>query len=110
MSWRYHGRAIVNPDRPSAFGVCDRCARWYNLDELMWQYDWRGPRLENLRILVCSPCNDTPQEQLRPIVLPPDPLPRVNPRPEPFTSDDAGTISAAGGAVPPNFGPPILSD
>lgn len=110
MSWRFNGRAIVSPDSPSAFAICDRCGFTYNLDALSWQYEWRGPRLQNLRLQVCQRCLDIPQDQFRPKVLPPDPLPRVNPRPEPYASDDAGTISAAAGSVPPNFGPPILSD
>ncbi len=106
MSWRFHGRATVNPQSPSAFGVCDRCGCWYNLDTLAWQFEWRGPRLMNLRILVCPPCKDVPQEQLRPIVIPPDPVPRANPRPEDFAQDNIG-ISAAQASQPPNFTPPI---
>jgi hypothetical protein len=53
---------------------------------LRWQFDWRGERLQNLRILVCdSGCYDEPQEQLRARILSPDPLPIFNARPQPFT-------------------------
>lgn len=38
--------------------------------------------LQNLRILVCRTCLDRPQIQLKTIILPPDPLPVLNPRPE----------------------------
>ena len=34
----------------------------------------------NLRQLVCRRCNDIPQTQLRAVVLPPDPMPVMNPR------------------------------
>lgn len=102
MSWRPHGRATVNPSAPSAFGVCDRCAFLYNLSDLSWQWDWRGPRLANLRILVCTPCYDRAQEQLRPVILPPDPVSRANPRPEPFAQDNQG-ISAVQASKPPNL-------
>lgn len=47
------------------------------------QYDYRGERLQNLKILVCdSGCYDTPQEQLRSRILGPDPLPINIPSPE----------------------------
>lgn len=42
----------------------------------------------SLQILVCRECLDIPQSQLRPIVLPPDPVPIFNPRPEAYTQDD----------------------
>lgn len=60
----------------------------YNHDRLQWQFQWQGPKLTNIRILVCEYCLDTPQEQLRTIILPPDPVPIQNPRPENYTSDD----------------------
>ena len=74
------GQAITNPDSPRAFGVCDRCGRWFNHHKLNWQFDYRGRSLANLRILVCSDCNDTPQNQLRPRIIPPDPMPIMNAR------------------------------
>ena len=97
MAWRFHGHARVNPSAPSAFGVCARCQFLYNLDDLIFQYDWRGPRLQNLYFRVCKPCCDKPQEQLRPIILPPDPVPRYFPQVENYAAEDAG----GGAYVPP---------
>jgi hypothetical protein len=51
--------------------------------------DWAGVQLINKRILVCPKCLDKPQQQLRAIVLPADPVPIRNPRPEPFEDDEA---------------------
>lgn len=86
MAWRYHGHARVSSRRPSAAGVCDRCGRLFTHSTLRFQFDWRGERLQNLRILVCdSGCYDEPQEQLRARILAPDPIPIPNARPEPFT-------------------------
>lgn len=74
---------------PRALAVCDRCGFMYNHDMLQWQWDWqRGPRLFNLRILVCQSCLDIPQESGRTIVLPPDPIPIRNPRPENYAVAD----------------------
>lgn len=88
MSWRFTGRARVNPRAPVSFAVCDRCSIWFNITDLQWQYQWAGPQLQNLRLLVCKSCLDKPQPQLRTIVLPPDPLPTLNARPENFLIDD----------------------
>lgn len=88
MAYRFHGHARVNPRAPEAFAVCDRCSGWYNLVDLQWQYQWAGPNLQNLRLLVCRKCLDIPQPQLKPRILPPDPMPKLNARPENFLIDD----------------------
>ena len=59
-----------------------------NHDTLKWQMDWRGPRLQNIRLLVCPDCYDTPQENVRTIVLPLDPPTIANARPENYALAD----------------------
>lgn len=51
--------------------------------------DWAGTTLINKQLLVCRPCYDRPQEQLRAIVLPADPVPIRNPRPQNFDESEA---------------------
>ncbi len=75
-------RAAVSRSHPRAHAICDRCGFRYNHDELQWQHQWAGTKLQNLRILVCQSCLDVPQEQLRTIILPADPVPIKDPRPE----------------------------
>lgn len=89
------GRARTSAKSPSAFGVCDRCGIWWNLSALYWNYDWRGTQLQNLWLRVCRQCLDVPQEQLRAITLPADPVPVWQPRPENFDADE----------IPYNTGP-----
>lgn len=84
---RPHGRASIDPTAPRALGICDRCNFRFNHDQLRFQYQWQGPRLQNIRFLVCQDCYDKPQEQLRTFVLPPDPIPIKNARPEADVSD-----------------------
>jgi hypothetical protein len=84
MAYRPHGRATVNGNAPSAFARCDRCGFIYNHKSLQFQFDYRGPRLTNLRILVCQPCYDKPQPQLKPLMITQDPLPVINARPEDY--------------------------
>lgn len=74
------GRARVSSRSPRAAGQCDRCGFLYTHSDLRWQFDWRGASLQNLRLLVCRTCEDTPQAQLRAIVVPADPIPIQNPR------------------------------
>jgi hypothetical protein len=64
-----------------------RCGRWYNRVDLRDQLQWGGASLINLRIYVCQDCYDRPQEQLRAIALPADPIPIRYPLPEPFDYD-----------------------
>lgn len=87
---RPHGHARVNARWPQAGAICDRCGRLFNHVDLQFQFDWRGVRLQNLRILVCSACLDTPQQQLRARILSPDPMPIMNARPEPFAPSGVG--------------------
>lgn len=91
MPWRQHGRARVDPSNPSAFGSCDRCGFLHNLNDLVWQFEWRGTQLQNTRFRVCRICLDVPQEQLRAKLLGPDPLPVPNPRPEMYAEEEGPT-------------------
>lgn len=84
---RPHGRATVGRNNPRAWAVCDRCYFTYNHDQLRWQYQWIGPRVQNIRKLVCPSCYDKPQENIRTIILPPDPIGIQNARPDDFVSD-----------------------
>lgn len=90
------GRARVSSRNPQAFGVCDRCAMWYNHADLRWQMDWAGASLINKRILVCDTCYDEPQQQLRAIALPADPVPIINPRTEPYLWDNTDYRQVSG--------------
>jgi len=91
------GRAKTSASNPQAHAICDRCGFRYNFVNLHWQFDWRGAALQNTRILVCNDCTDTPQQQLRAIVVPADPTPIVNARVQDFeiTETNFQTITQA---------------
>lgn len=99
MSGRWHpsGRATVSQTNPRALGVCDKCGFLYNHNQLRWQYQWAGILLQNQRRLVCEPCHDIPQEQLRTVILPPDPVPIFNPRPEAYDTEVPSFMSTESG-------------
>lgn len=93
---RQHGRASIDPSNPRALGICDRCGAMYNHHQLKWLYDWRGTKLQNLRFLVCDSCYDQYQQNgQRTIILPPDPIPIMNARPEQYVPD-SNPLSAIG--------------
>lgn len=91
---RPHGKfAVVDASNPEAFAQCDRCGQWYNRSDLVWQDQWSGTHLYNIGQLVCRRvCYDKPQEQLRTIILPPDPPPVINARPPNFTYENDGPV------------------
>ena len=95
---RPHPRGTeTDPSSPRAWATCERCGLLFNLFKLQWQFDWRGTALMNLRILVCETCLDEPQRQLGTIVLPPDPPPIMNARPEAYAIDELWEIMMEGG-------------
>lgn len=98
-----HGRAQVDAQHPEAFAVCDRCGFLYNYSDLVWQYEWRGMALQNIRLLVCKrTCLDVPFIFNKPIILPPDPVPVDWPRP--------GWMASQEGPPPPPDGDQQLID
>lgn len=91
--WRPHPkRADVNPDYPRAWGTDDHSGFINNLHKLSWEYQWAENALINLRFLSAEPYLDTPQEQLRAIIIPADPPPLFNARPEPYLIDETNWL------------------
>ena len=81
-------RAETDVSSPRAWATCDRCGFITNHYKLSWQHEWAGTDLVNRRILVCEICLDAPQRQLGTIILPPDPTPVMNARPEQYDIDE----------------------
>jgi hypothetical protein len=101
MGYRWKPKnAEVDAENPQAWATCDRCGFVWNLNKLTWQYDYRGTsQLQNLRILVCPPCYDVPSPQMQPYILPPDPMPVMNARPEPYALDETSWLTTEAGEV-----------
>jgi hypothetical protein len=100
MPWRYHGHATVDPSNPSAFGACDRCGFLYNLKDLVPEVQYNGTGLYRTGFLVCQrTCLDVPNPQQLSPILPPDPLPVLNPRVEPYYLDEVDQLSSDGTTV-----------
>ena len=103
------GRARTSASNPQAHAICDRCGFRYNHVNLRWQYDWRGASMQNIRLLVCNTCYDVPQEQLRAIVVPADPVPVVNARTQDFVAAEQNTrVTSGQNTVDPVTGIPVI--
>lgn len=106
--------ARVDPQNPEAFAQCDRCGLWFNRGDLTWDVQWGGMHLYRTGALVCAKgprCVDVPQEQLRTIILPPDPPPIANARVPNFDYEEYTDIQLQCGAtnLPPwGAGPQTL--
>jgi hypothetical protein len=94
------GRARINSRNPQAAAICDRCGFVYNHVDLQFQFDWAGATTVNKQILVCNNCLDTPQQQLRAIVIPADPMPISNPRPQEYRVAEANVRVTTNRYVP----------
>lgn len=81
MRIAHSGRAKIRLRHPSAMGECDLCGFWVSLDDLAPQFTWAGNSLVDTGQLRCDGCLDKPQDQYRSPILPPDPIPRISPRP-----------------------------
>ena len=103
------GRARTSSSSPQAHAICDRCGFRYNHVQLNWQFDYAGASLINKRLLVCRTCYDTPQEQLRAVVIPADPMPIINPRVQDFVTAETSTRFTSGqNTVDPSTNIPII--
>lgn len=103
------GRAYTDPSAPEPPGVCDDCGQKWMRTDLQWQYDYRGKNLQNLKLLKCPRCLDDPQPQLRPIIVPPDPIPIKDPRPG-FYASQEGPPPAPQSVVEIIYGPNWIED
>lgn len=104
------GRTRIDSRSPSASGQCDRCGFLYNHSHLRWQMDYSGAGIYNKRILVCEKCYDIPQQQLKVIVIPPDPLPVLNARPPDYVNSETNYRATSGqDYIHPVVGIPVFN-
>ncbi len=89
MAWRPHPRrARTDPSSPRAWATSDRSGFVDNLENMVWQTQWRGTKLIKTGLLVSPEDWDVPQRQLGTVILPPDPVAVRNARPENYPIDE----------------------
>ncbi len=83
MSYRPKGKHVtIDIENPEALGICDYTGFVHLRKDLVKQMQWRGNKLIWTGFLVGKDYLDIPQEQLRPPMLKPDPIPVKLPRPQ----------------------------
>lgn len=99
MAYRWHPKnAEVDPESPRAWATCDRCGFVQNHYKLRWQYAYMGSTQPmNTHLLVCPSCEDQLNPQDTPNILPPDPVPILNARPEPYVLDESSWLGTPEG-------------
>lgn len=85
---RHPRRARTDPSSPRGWATDARSGFVCNLEDMVWQYQYRGLGLYNTRVLVHPDMLDEPQRQLGSVILPPDPPGLLNARPEAYPSDE----------------------
>jgi len=83
---------------------------WYNLDDLRSQKQYAGVGVIDLHILCCNRCLDELQPQLTATILPIDPEPIMDARPEYYSVDEHGPVQNleaeifySGSSIPSGF-------
>lgn len=78
---RPKGRHVsIREKNPKAVGICDYTGFIHLKQDLVRQMEYRGDRLVWTGFYVGKDYQDKPNQQLRPPMLPPDPIPVVDAR------------------------------
>ena len=83
-------RAPISIDvkNPRSVGVCDGCGFWTMHPSMVEKKEFRGGSAPvGTGFYVCGVCDDVPNPYYSKMVLPPDPIPIKNPRPENYSLD-----------------------
>lgn len=78
----YKGKYVrIDPNNPSGLRVCQRSGFVFNVEDTVYQKDWKGDGYIWTGLIVGKPFVDQPQEQNRPPLVKADPYPIKDPRP-----------------------------
>src|SRR6516225_4202108 len=81
-------RTQVDPKNPQAWATDDLSGFVVQHNDLQSVREWAGTQIINKRFLTHPDFLDEPQRQLGTLILPPDPPPIMNARPENYTADE----------------------
>jgi hypothetical protein len=83
QKWGKH--VTIDTDNPEALGICDYTGFVFMRKDMVRQMEWRGNDLVWTGFYVGKPYADKPNEQNKTPILPPDPRPVIDPRPQFFS-------------------------
>lgn len=100
MSRRPHPKYASNDPHAGPWAVCSDCGFNWSLSSLHWQYDFAGTSVPiNKGWLRCPRCITPVNYQKQLIIIPPDPPPIFNTRPETYTVDETNWLVTDDGTI-----------
>ena len=94
MAKRPHPRRTTTDPHAGPWTTCDRCSFVVSMNRMQFQYDYMGGSSpQNLGLLVCEKCLDDLSFQQKLLILPPDPQPIFNTRPENYVVDETNWLT-----------------
>ena len=99
MAYRWHPKnSETDPDNPRAWASADCCGFIWPLHKLTFQYAYQGSTMpQNTGFLICPKHLDPLNPQDTPYILPPDPPPIYNARPENYALDESSDLGTEDG-------------
>lgn len=95
MTYRPAPKYASKDAKQGSWCTCDRCGLLDSQSRMQFQYDFLGGLVpQNTGYLVCMRCLDALQFQNQPIIIPPDPPPLFNTRPENYTVDETDWLTS----------------
>jgi hypothetical protein len=100
MAKRPHPRGTTTNPHAVPWTTCDRCGRIYSMNRMEYQTAYVGGQTpENLGLLVCNTCLDSLNYQNMLLILPPDPAPFFDTRPEAYAVDETSWLTTQSGDI-----------
>lgn len=95
MTFRPKPKYATRSAKAGPWSTCDRCGFNWNLSRLQWQYDFLGGSSpQRTGYLHCPRCLDSLRWQNKLLIIPPDPPPIYNTRPEPYAVDETNWLTS----------------
>lgn len=100
MSYRPQPKYASSDATLGPWTTCDRCGLLDNQSRMQFQYDFLGGSVpQSTGLLVCSRCLNGLRYQAQLIIIPPDPPPLFNLRPENYTVDETNWLTTQDGDI-----------
>lgn len=112
MAKRPHPKRTTTNPHDGPWSACDRCGFLASMNRMAFQYDYLGGSVpQNLGLLVCETCTDALNFQQKLLILPPDPAPIFNTRPETYAVNETNWLTTeSGDIITTDSGDPIITN
>jgi hypothetical protein len=100
VSYRPQPKYASSDAKRGAWTTCDVCGFIWNQSDMAFQFDFLGGSVpQSTGYLKCPKCMDALNYQRQLIIIPPDPPPLFNLRPENYTVDETNWLTTQDGDI-----------